>query len=150
VRFFLGFFSRRESGVVQMLRSFGYVSAVLVSLMVAACQQGRVEPKKYPVSGTVTVDGNPLNEDGLIYFKTIATGSLDAIEIKGGKYSGAAEPGERRVEIVAYRTKMADIDGMKGEIKESLIPARYNLESTLTATVTPDGPNRFQFELTTK
>jgi hypothetical protein len=146
----LGFFSRRESRVVLMLRSFWCVSAVLVSLLLAACQHGRVEPKKYPVSGTVTVDGNPLNENGLIYFKTIATGSIDAIEITGGKYNGAAEPGERRVEIVAYRTKMVDLDGMKGEVKESLIPARYNLESTLTATVTPDGPNRFPFELTTK
>jgi hypothetical protein len=87
---------------------------------------------------------------GTIYFKTIATGSFDALEIKDGKYSGSAEPGDRRVEIVAYETKMTDIDGMKGETQVALIPARYNLNSTLTAKVTAEGSNEFPFELTSK
>ena len=34
--------------------------------------------------------------------------------------------------------------------KESLIPPRYNMDSTLTAKVTPEGPNQFTFELTSK
>ena len=91
-----------------------------------------------------------MSGNGIIYFKTIATGSFDALDIKDGKYSGSAEPGERRVEIVAYETKMTDIGGMKGESQIALIPARYNLNSTLTATVTAEGPNEFPFELASK
>ena len=133
-----------------MFRSFQCAFGLLICLTLAACQSGRVEPKKHSVSGTVTLDGQPLSEDGLIYFKTIATGAIDAIDIKGGKYRGSAEPGDRRVEIVVYRIKTVDIDGMKGESKENLIPARYNMDSKLSAKVTPGGPNQFAFELTSK
>ena len=133
-----------------MLRSLRCGAALLICLTFAACQSGRVEPKKSAVSGTVTLDGKPLSDGGLIYFKTIATGAIDAIDIKNGKYSGSAEPGDRRVEIVVFEIKHVDIDGMKGETKVNLIPARYNTESTLTATITANGPNQFPFELSTK
>lgn len=133
-----------------MFRSSRFVLWMLIPLACVACQSGPAAPKKYNVSGTVTLDGQPLSEDGTIYFKTIATGDLDAIEIKGGKFSGSTLPGDRRVEIVCYRIKMADFNGMKGEVKESLLPPRYNTDSTLTAKVTPEGPNQFTFELTSK
>lgn len=123
---------------------------VLICLTIAACQSGPPEAKKYPVSGTVILDGKPLIDDGMIYFKTIATGDIDAIEIRDGEFHGSAVPGDRRVEIVAYRVSMQDLNGMKGEVKESLILPRYNLDSTLTAKVTPEGPNQFTFELTSK
>lgn len=133
-----------------MLRSFQRALLLLICLSLAACQSGKPESKKYPVSGTVTVDGQPLAENGLIHFKTIATGAISGFDIKAGKFSGSTEPGDRRVEIVAYRIKTVDSGGMKSEVKESLIPARYNTDSTLTAKVTPEGPNQFTFELTSK
>jgi hypothetical protein len=134
----------------KMLRSLRCVLLLLMCLALAACQSRKSEPQKYSVSGTVTLDGKPLAEDGLIYFKTIATGAIDGLDIKSGRFSGSTEPGDRRVEIVVYRLKMVDINGMKGETRESLIPNRYNLESTLTAKVTPEGPNQFAFELSSK
>ena len=133
-----------------MLRSIRYGCVFLMCLTFAACQGGRVEPKRYPVSGTVKLDGQPLSDDGLIYFKTIATGAIDACNIKAGKYTGNVEAGDRRVEIVVFRVKTVDIDGMKGETQENLIPAKYNSESTLTAKVTTSGPNQFDFEVLTK
>ena len=133
-----------------MLRSLQRALLLLICLSLAACQSGKPEPKKYPVSGTVTVDGKPMEDDGLIYFKTIATGAINGFDIKAGKFSGATEPGDRRVEIVAYRITNVDSGGMKSEVKESLIPSRYNTESTLTAKVTPEGPNTFTFDLTSK
>jgi len=36
------------------------------------------------------------------------------------------------------------------ELKQNVLPKRYHSESTLTAHVTPEGPNQFQFDLTTK
>ncbi len=132
-----------------MNRTVKLLLTILVCLSVA-CQNGPAQPKKHAVSGTVTLDGKPLSETGMIYFKTIATGDIDAMEIKDGKFSGSAIPGERRVEIVVYRVTMQDLNGMKGEVKENLIPPRYNSETTLTAKVTPEGPNQFSFELTSK
>ena len=106
-------------------------------------------PKRLPVSGTVTLDGQPLAE-GVIYFKTIEKGSSEPCDIQGGEFKGQAEAGDRRVEICQFRTTVQDANGMKTEIQENLIPARYNTESTLTAKVTPAGPNQFKFELIAK
>lgn len=106
-------------------------------------------PKTVPVSGTVTLDNHPLAE-GTVYFKTVATGAIDALPVKDGKFDGSAEVGERRVEVTAYKTKVQDLNGMKGEIKESLVGPRFNTSSTLTASVKAEGPNTFKFDVTSK
>ena len=134
-----------------MLRSQSYALLGLLCLLLSGCQSGKPgEPKKYPVSGTVTLDGQPVNENGLIYFKTVATGTIDGFEIKAGKFSGRTEPGERRVEIEVFQVTVKDFNGMKGESRDSLIPASYNTDSKLTATINPAGPNEFKFELKSK
>jgi hypothetical protein len=130
---------------------------VMVALAVGGCgPKGRGEPDRFPVSGTVALDGKPLAE-GLIYFKTIAAGSIDSAEIKGGRFHTKAEAGERRVEISAYEhgtVRPAGADPMipiNSQTRgRNLLPPRYNLESTLTANVTSDGPNTFTFELKSK
>jgi hypothetical protein len=106
-------------------------------------------PKPVPVSGTVTLDNRPLAE-GTVYFKTAATGATDALPVKDGKFEGSAEVGERRVEVTAYKTQIQDLNGMKGEIKESLVGPRFNTNSTLTASVKADGPNTFKFDVASK
>ena len=100
-------------------------------------------PELFPVRGTVTLDGQPLAE-GTVYFKSVQSGTLDTLPVKDGKFEGKSLPGERRVEVVAYR--LIPISGpMGGEVQESLIASRYNSESELTAIVTPPGPNEFMF-----
>ncbi|MBN9118913.1 MAG: hypothetical protein J0I06_07100 [Planctomycetes bacterium] len=123
--------------------------AALFLVLAALIGCGKSGPKLVPVSGTVTYDGQPLPE-GTVYFKTAQTGAMDTLPVKDGKFEGSAEVGERRVEVTAYRTKVQDLNGMKGEIKESLVPARFNANSTLTATVKADGPNTFKFDVTSK
>lgn len=127
-----------------------FFGLVLVGLLLAGCGGG-TEPQRYPVSGTVTLDGQPLPE-GLIFFKTVATGAIDTMEIKAGKFAGEAQPGERRVEIVAYRESTAPgtTPGMEANAEVNYIPPRYNSQSTLTAQVKPEGPNEFSFEVTSK
>jgi len=128
----------------------------LVVLCFAPCGCQPSSPHKeetYPVSGTVTLDGEPLAE-GDIHFITKETASLDVLPIQGGRFEGQAKAGKRRVEIKAYRTeKPAETSGqptMPGAdqpTRVNYIPARYNTESTLTADVTETGPNQFTFEL---
>ena len=133
-----------------MNRHVCFVACLFASLMLAGCGSSEPPaPKKYPVSGKVTQDGKPLPE-GTILFKTIATGSVQSLEIKDGEFQGESEAGERRIEINAYRIIKGDFNGMKGEVQESLIPARYNVESTLTAKVTAGGTNQFTFEVSSE
>ncbi len=115
----------------------------------AGCSSGPPPIKMIPVNGTVSLDGKLLDE-GTVYFKTQETGAFEQLPIKGGKFEGNAGEGQRRVEITAYRTKVLDLNGMKGEMKESLIADRYNVNSTLTATVTSAGPNTFNFDVKSK
>lgn len=122
---------------------------MLLAIAVALSGCGAPGVKLAPVSGTVTLDGAPLAE-GTVYFKTVATGSVEAFPVKGGKFSGTAAPGDRRVEVTAYRTTPRPNDAMKGEIQESLIGAEYNTGSKLTATVLAEGPNTFTFEVKAK
>jgi len=114
-----------------------------VVLTVAGC--GPKPPALYPVSGTVTLDGQPLSE-GTVYFKTVETGTVDSAPVKLGKFEGKAIEGKRRVEVAAYR--MIPVPGqMGGEVPQSMIARRYNTESTLTAEVTAAGPNTYEFKV---
>jgi hypothetical protein len=123
------------------------VIALILGLAVFGC--GAAKPKVVPVRGKVTLDGTPLS-DAKVYFKTPQTGAIDSFDVKDGQFSGAAEEGERRVEIHAYRTRTLDVGYAKHEVKENFLPAKYNADSTLTAKVVPDGANEFMFEVTKK
>ncbi|MBA4191334.1 MAG: hypothetical protein C0467_25410 [Planctomycetaceae bacterium] len=107
-------------------------------------------PKRYAVQGRVTLDKKPL-EKGVIYFKIVESGELNTFQIQNGEFAGELGEGERRVEIVSYVSRgERDIGGMKGEFQENLIPAHYNIDSKITATVTPTGPNQFVFDLVSR
>lgn len=97
--------------------------------------------------GPGTLDAQPLAE-GIIYFKTILEGSVDEMPIKDGKFQGQVEIGERRVEVCRYGLG-PPIKFGNAELPNKIetLPARYNQESELTATVTEDGPNVFAFTL---
>ncbi len=133
-----------------MIRQLRFVPLLVIGFALPGCgSDGPPQPERYPVSGTVTLDGKPL-ETGTIYFKTVATGGIDGMEIHGGQFSGDAEAGERRVEISSMRTIIADMGGMQSEAQVNDIPPRYNSESNVTVNVTPEGPNDFTFEVTSK
>jgi hypothetical protein len=119
------------------------------SLAMVGCFGGPPEPSRYPVSGSVMLDGMPLPE-GKINFMTPQTGAIDSLDIKDGKFSGKAQAGDRRVEINAYQVEVVNKDGMQSEAQTDLIPPEYNKESKLTATVTAAGPNTFSFEVKSK
>lgn len=121
----------------------------LLATCLSGCNTGPGEPKKYPISGEVTLDSQPL-PDGMIYFKDIAAGTADSAEIKDGKFAGQAEAGQRRIEIFAYRTEVSTMGDVQTETKVNTLPARFNSESTLTEEVTAAGPNTFKFETTSK
>lgn len=123
--------------------------ALLAAGVLAAAGCGKGEPTPVPVTGTVELNGKPL-ESGTIYF-TAPDGKPPAHgEVVNGAFALESLPGERRVEVRHY----VEVKNKKGPAGEPLttdtIPAKYNTNSTLKATVTDAGPNEFHFKLDTK
>lgn len=129
-----------------MTRSF-LLSFLLIFPFLNGC--GNSEPKLVEVKGTVTLDGVPL-ADGFMYFKTIETGSLERLEIKGGAFNGKALPGLRRVEIISNVPKKVVIDGAPIEVPDNIIHPAFNIDSKLTVQVVAEGANSFNFAVKKK
>jgi hypothetical protein len=107
--------------------------------------------KQGTVSGTVTLDGQPL-KSGTIRFDS-ADGRSIAVDasIVDGKFGKKMPPGDKRVSItspkVIGKKKMYDTpDSPVYDVTEELLPKRYNAESTLTMTVKV-GEQEHPFEL---
>ena len=122
-------------------------------VIVAGCSSGG---DAEPVTGTVTFDGAPL-ADGRITFEPAGQqGSGGGAVIADGSYSVPGGdvgllPGSYRVSISAVGggSSADDAPGAGGPaaMGSELIPAKYNTDSELTAEVTADGDNTFDFDL---
>ena len=106
------------------------------------------------VSGTVTLDGQPL-KSGTIRFDSAdgRTAAADA-SIVDGKFTAKLLLGDKRVTItspkVIGKKKMYDTpDSPVYDVTEELLPKRYNAQTTLTMTVTADAQEK-EFSLTSK
>jgi hypothetical protein len=98
------------------------------------------------VSGTVTWEGAPIPHGDIRFFPLDPHITPTAGKIIDGAYAFEARPGEKRVEITSYRLS-GKLTPAGKPIGEMYIPDRYNANSTLTADVTFDGDNQFNFDL---
>jgi hypothetical protein len=135
----------------------GWCGALLVVLIAGCGKRDYAGDRRLPVSGKVTVDGEPL-EFGLISFLPQGEGGrVSGGPIKNGSYS-VEEPmgptaGKYRVEIrwnkpTGRRVKDAYGDEIMDEYKEGL-PAKYHTNSELTAEVSAE-QTTFDFTLQSK
>ncbi len=109
---------------------------------------GQTFEQTYPVQGTITLDDQPLPSCTIV-FMTPETGDLQSLNIEAGRFTGDVRPGVRRVEIRAFTADTvprSPIDPPPG----NYLPDRYNTASQLTATVVANGPNVFDYPLTTR
>ncbi len=130
---------------------FRFAMLVGMCVLLIGCGPSKKAREMQAVSGSVTLDGQPLSE-GEIYFKTTAKGEIDVLPIENGQFQGEVGVGSRRVEIYAYHEK--EVVPMPGEppekTRENYIPAAYNLQSTLTAEISPDSSVPLKFEISSK
>jgi len=127
---------------------------VLLFVCVVGCSSGE---NYQPMTGTVTVDGQPL-EKGVITFYPNGPGTTVGGEVIAGKFELAREqgptPGKYRVEIVAYRATAKtefDVDlNAQVPVEVQILPAKYNVKSELEAEVSDGGSNEFEFKLNSK
>lgn len=122
-------------------------------LFIVGCSGGLDDaPDLFPVSGTVTLDGNPLEKGNIVFEPADGLGRPDGAAIENGKYSLTCTQGEKIVRITA--TKEVPAEG-GGDIPDyiSIIPEKYNEKSELKASIkaeSGDGANPNNFELTSK
>ena len=141
--------------------AFGVVAAVAVF---GCGGRGEEELPRAAAAGIVTLDGKPL-QDGVIRFVPIdgTPGPKTSAIISDGRFSADAAhgpvAGKHRIEIESTDNGGYAIDDESAiqKLRESgvrhievvRVPPIYNARSTLTKTVSADGPNEFTFELVT-
>jgi len=125
----------------------------LCLFLLAGCDS---ESNRSSLEGTVTLNGQPLTEGSIALRPLPGTrGPTAGGKITNGTFAILPEhgtfAGTFRVEITASRktgTQTKDaVLGIMVDDYERIIPDRYNRQSELTAEVTEDGPNHFEFTL---
>ncbi len=134
-----------------MTRWLGLVILMAACGVSAGCGSSKPAREMQTISGSVTLDGQPMQE-GEIYFKTTAKGEVDVLPIENGQFEGEVGVGTRRVEIYAYHEK--EVIPMPGEppekTRENYLPASYNAQSTLSAEIASGSSTPLKFELTSQ
>jgi len=125
--------------------------ALLGVFALLGCDSG---PRMYPVSGTVTLDGQPVPEGDIAFLDPDNQIGPDAGKIKDGKFAFKTKAGKKMVEIRAARMQKpppgADGPGGAEPAFIEYLPERYNEKTELTAEVASGGPNQYEFKLTSK
>jgi len=133
-----------------------WLLAGLLLLAKTGCDTGN---GRLGIEGTVTLDNNPLHDGAVSFLPMNGTSSPTAGgEISNGIFSVKPDKGvmagSYRVEIIATRkTGKQVMDPLMGTMVDEVIqyvPKKYNHESELTREVTSDGPNEFEFQLTSE
>jgi hypothetical protein len=141
------------------------LTGLSLAVMIVGCGGGDTGPPRTRVSGQVTFDSKPV-EKGTIEFTPIDGTAGDPAQgaIEAGKYdlpaaTGPAVKGRYKVSISALRPAagkplMNPFEAVGVPAPKSLqqmqnyIPAKYNVQSTLTATISEDSSkNHFDFAL---
>lgn len=149
------FITPRRTGVA-------VIHAALWLGVISVCGCGGPEDPTLPISGMVTLNGQPV-EHGDIEFGGKGNGGLrrGAMIVKG-KYKTAPMqgllPGDYVVRIFSVAGDPHEVmpDIMPGEedlgspAKRDLIPPEYNMRSKQVVTVTAEGPNEFNYDIVTK
>jgi hypothetical protein len=134
-------------------------------LALAGCgRKGQNLPPQYPVSGTITMDGQPLASAGIMFLprgETRGTGAFGMSDA-AGKYSLKSDhggPGAPEGEYAVTISRVLNRDGTpylpNPDVAEAgereTLPGIYSdsMKTTLTATV-PKGGDTINFELKSK
>lgn len=122
------------------------VALVVLFAAVVGCQQ--VGPELGTVTGTVTMDGQPLEGATIAFHPATGRASIGSTDSQGKYELGftmnekGALLGKHTVRITVTR----DDEGEEGEETPAELPARFNTESELTADVAA-GENVIDFAL---
>lgn len=142
------------------------LTLMMMIMTVSGCSGDASGPPRAAVSGTIVFDGQPLAEGTIRFVPNQGTAGpkVSAAVIDGGFHLSETHGpvvGKHRIEIeapLAGELAMDDEDafmqlaskGKRQRAKFVRIPAMYNSQSRLTATIQPDTINDLKFALTSK
>ena len=112
----------------------------------AGCGGG---PKTAKVSGTVTLDGKPLDE-AVIEFDAGDGSVPTSLEISGGEFSGTVVVGEKTLRFFAMRPSKRDRRLAPTDVQaplENTLPDRYGNDSEFMLVVTPENAAGLSYDL---
>lgn len=129
-----------------MPRQFRALLTIVFTMLVFAGCSGKDEgPKLYPVTGTVTLNGKPLQSGSIVLDPKDGKGKPVGGGIENGSFTLDAPLGEKIVRISAMKST-GKKDQYGEDVTESLIPEKFNRLSELTETV-KESDNNFTFDL---
>lgn len=113
---------------------------------------GETGPRLYPVTGTVTLDGEPIPTATILLQDPSRQDKTYIALVKDGVVSGEATAGQKSLLVTAIRQAVGKtIPGADGTgeepATEQYLPERYNLKTTLTTEITSPGPNVLDLKL---
>jgi hypothetical protein len=128
----------------RLMKTKGAFCFSLCLALVAFTPGCSVDENHASVTGTVTLDGQPLKSGTIRFDSTDGRAAAADASITDGRFTAKMPPGDKRVSITAPKVvgkrKMYDTpDSPTVDTIEELLPARYNSQSTLTLTVAPGG-----------
>lgn len=137
---------------------------VVMALALVACAGCNPSPFKLaPVSGVVSLDGQPL-AGGIVNFQPIVVGNgviagpgSTARTGSDGRYTlstirgePGAVAGKHRVKIYSFNAETAKRAGSGAAPERERVPPRYNYDTTLTFDVPAAGTDKADFSLEAK
>jgi len=135
-------------------RTFGGWLCICLVAGLAGCGGGGA--KRYGVSGVVKWRGKPLDQGAITFLaEDPSLGSGGGALIKDGQYRIEAKegllPGRYKVMVTSVdpKNQTPDPDSPPGylPVPKDRIQPKYNTQTTLTAEVTAEGKNSFDFEV---
>jgi hypothetical protein len=134
----------------------------LILVSCSGCWQSGDKYDRLPISGTVTLDGQPLAAGYLIFEPMngqptqsggmIGQGKFDVPRKSGpiaGKYSVAIFSGAE-APVGNFAPGTPEAESAVKKVTGERVPPRYNINTTLTVDVKQGDPNVFAFELSSK
>jgi hypothetical protein len=138
---------------MQILRTKGarFSAALFLLAAIAGCSE---QADQATVTGTVTLDGQPLAAGEIRFAPADGQSSTAGATISEGKFTASVPPGEKKVQIsapkVTGKKKMYDTpESPTVDIVQELLPARYNVQTELTISV-GNGTQEEKFDLKSK
>jgi hypothetical protein len=127
----------------------GLTVALAVLLALAGCSA-----KDGKVTGTVTIDGTPLESGSILFVPVDGKSPTTGGSIKEGRYSVRVPPGTMKVsisapEVVGKKKIYPTADSPEMPVTKERLPPRYNESTELTLEVKL-GTNEKDFELHSK
>lgn len=124
------------------------LAAVLSVATISGC--GSAEDPTVPVSGNVTLDGQPLPSGRITFLPSDGKGAVAGAEVATGKYEARVTPGPKQVTVTAQREAAAGkkpVDPHAGPSQQQYLPARYNTKTELKTDVSVEGSDAIDFPL---